>query len=263
MIPFGVKWDRYIGGYLIWDDELTNNKEISWLITCLWMLRSIHVEHNMMFSTMWSGTLCWGSMIVTECDAFLSLNHYLVEHWSRPSMSVLWYHLTSPGLNTLRPRQNCRHFADDTFKRIFLNEIVRISIKISLKFVPKGPINNIPTLVQIMAWRRSGDKPLSEPMMVSLLTQVCVTRPQWVNEWTHSSGGKMTTILQATFPNAFARIKILILIKFHWTLFLRFRLTICHIGSDNGLATKHYEPMMVRLSTHVCITQPQWFKPGL
>ena len=83
-------------------------------------------------------------------------------------------------INTLRPRQNGRHFADDTFKRIFSNENVRISIslKISLKFVPKGPINNIPALVQIMAWRRSGAKPLSEPMMVSLLTHICVTRPQ-------------------------------------------------------------------------------------
>ena len=83
--------------------------------------------------------------------------------------------------NTLRPRQNGRRFADDTFKRIFLNENVRFSIKISLKFVPKGPINNNPALVQIMAWRRSGDKPLSEPMMVSLLTHICVTRPQWIN----------------------------------------------------------------------------------
>ena len=33
-----------------------------------------------------------------------------------------------------------------------------------------------------MAWRRPGDKPLSEPMMVSLLTHICVTRPQWVNK---------------------------------------------------------------------------------
>ena len=82
---------------------------------------------------------------------------------------------------TLRPRQNGRHFADDTFKRIFLDENTRISIKISLKFVPKGPINNIPALVQIMAWRRPGDKPLSEPMMVRSLTHICVTRPQWVN----------------------------------------------------------------------------------
>ena len=85
-------------------------------------------------------------------------------------------------INTLRPRQNGRHFPDDTFKRIFLNDNVRISIKISLKFVPKGPIINIPALVQIMAWCRPGDKPLSEPMMVSLLTHICVTRPQWVNE---------------------------------------------------------------------------------
>ena len=52
---------------------------------------------------------------------------------------------------------------------------------ISLKFVPKGQINNIPTLVQIMAWRRPGDKPLPELMMVSLMTDICITRPQWVN----------------------------------------------------------------------------------
>ena len=84
-------------------------------------------------------------------------------------------------INTLRPRQNGRHFADDIFKCIFLNQNVWIPIKISLKFVPKGPINNIPSLVQIMVWHRPGAKPLSEPMMVSLLTHNCVTRPQWVN----------------------------------------------------------------------------------
>ena len=83
--------------------------------------------------------------------------------------------------NTLRQRQNGCYFPDDIFKCIFLNENVWIVIKISLKFVPKGPINNIPALVQIMAWRRPGDKPLSEPMVVSLLTHICVTRPQWVN----------------------------------------------------------------------------------
>ena len=73
-------------------------------------------------------------------------------------------------VNTSRPRQNGRHFTDDSFKCISLNENVWILIKISLKFVPKGPINNIPALVQIMAWWRPGDKPLSEPMMVSLPT---------------------------------------------------------------------------------------------
>ena len=53
-------------------------------------------------------------------------------------------------------------------------------ITISLKFVPKGLINYIPTLVLIMAWRRSGDKPLSYSMLVSLPTHICVSQPQWV-----------------------------------------------------------------------------------
>ena len=81
-------------------------------------------------------------------------------------------------INTLRPRQNGRHFADDHLKCIFLNENLSISIQISLKFVSRCPIHNIPALVQIMALRRPGDKPLSEPMVISLLTHICVTRPQ-------------------------------------------------------------------------------------
>ena len=92
--------------------------------------------------------------------------------------------------NTLRPRQSGRHFADDNFKCIFLNENAWISLKImkiTLKFVPKVRTNNIPALVQIMAWRRPGDKPLSEPMMISLLTHICVTRPQWVKGPVHSN----------------------------------------------------------------------------
>ena len=84
--------------------------------------------------------------------------------------------------NSLRPRQNGRLFADDTFQRIFLNENIIISTKKSLKFVNKGLINNTPALVLIMAWRRPGDKPLFEPMLVRSLTHICVTRPQWVNQ---------------------------------------------------------------------------------
>ena len=82
-------------------------------------------------------------------------------------------------INTLRPRPNRRQFADDTFKCIFENENEWILPRISLKFVPKVRINNISALVQIMAWRRPGDRPLSEPMMASILTHICVTRPQW------------------------------------------------------------------------------------
>ena len=83
-------------------------------------------------------------------------------------------------IDTLRPRQNGRHFPD-IFKSSFFNERVLILNKISLKFVPKGPINNIPPLVQIKAWCHRDDKPLSEPMLVTLLIHICVTRPQWVN----------------------------------------------------------------------------------
>ena len=88
------------------------------------------------------------------------------------------------GFNTLRPRQNGRHFPDDIFKCIFLKENILILITFSLKFVLRGPINNIPILVPIMAWRRPGDKPLSEPMMASLLTHICVNE---LNVWCSSS----------------------------------------------------------------------------
>ena len=85
----------------------------------------------------------------------------------------------------MRPRQNGRHFSDDIFNS---NEKVWNSINISLKFVPNGPINNIPTLDQIMAWRRAGDKPFCEPMMVRLPTHICVTLPQWFIRQVHLTG---------------------------------------------------------------------------
>ena len=78
-------------------------------------------------------------------------------------------------------RDKMNAISQTTFlKCVFQNENVWIPIKFSLKFIPKGPINNIPALVQIMAWCRSGDKPLSELMMVRLLKHICVIRPQWV-----------------------------------------------------------------------------------
>ena len=66
--------------------------------------------------------------------------------------------------------------ADDTFKCIFLNENDGISIKISLKFVLGSPIDNKPALVQVMAWRRTGDEPLPE-LMLTLFTDAYMR--QW------------------------------------------------------------------------------------
>ena len=68
-------------------------------------------------------------------------------------------------LNTSPPRQFGRKIADDTFNCISFNEDVWISIEISLKFVPNGPIDDKSALVQVMAWRRTGDKPLPKPML--------------------------------------------------------------------------------------------------
>ena len=59
--------------------------------------------------------------------------------------------------------------ADDIFNRIFLNENDRIPIQIPLKYVPSSPIDNKPALVQVMAWHRTGDKPLSEPMLIPFI----------------------------------------------------------------------------------------------
>ena len=53
---------------------------------------------------------------------------------------------------------------DDIFKSIF-NESVWISITISLKFVPKSPIDYKSALVQVMAWHQTGEKPLPESMV--------------------------------------------------------------------------------------------------
>ena len=158
-------------------------------------------------------------------------------YWIRTQEAVAACNMSETYFNTLRPRQNGRHFADDIFKCIFLNENVWIQIKNSLKFVPQGPINNIPALVQIMAWRRSGGKPLSGPMMVRLPTHICVTRPQWVkrqisrnlirphhplhlpnrfNSWHRKGVGDTKPIpFVSLFPEFFSIVKHMLSIKDH------------------------------------------------
>ena len=84
-------------------------------------------------------------------------------------LEPIW--LTWITLNSLRPRQKGRYFPD-IFRCIFLYENVWILIKVSLKVVAEGPINNIPALVQIMAWHQTGKNPLSEPIMVRLPTHI-------------------------------------------------------------------------------------------
>ena len=91
-----------------------------------------------------------------------------------------WHCNAFAPLYKLRPRQNFR-FLQMIFSNAFswLNMYeFRLQFKLNLF---RRLIKNIPALVKIMAWRRPGGKPLFWPMLVSLLTHICVTRPQWVN----------------------------------------------------------------------------------
>ena len=115
--------------------------------------------------------------ITSQLSHLYNANPYTLTHWGRDKMAAI-------------------------FQCIFLNENAWFPIEISLKFVCKGLINNIPALVQIMAWSRPGDKPLSEPMVVILLTHICVTRPQWINSlwssdatWRHGSGSTLAQVM--------------------------------------------------------------------
>ena len=75
-------------------------------------------------------------------------------------------------------RQNGGHFIDDIFKWIFMNEKFCILIQISPKFVPKGPVDK--KTAQAMTWRRTGDKPLPEPVLPSSVTHICGNRGRLV-----------------------------------------------------------------------------------
>ena len=131
-----------------------------------------------------------------------------IKEWISNHNHIKLWHVTHPYLNScpkphrkqctwllihaIIPFNLCWHIEVETkmaaisqttiFKCIFLNENICISINASLNFVPRDQINNIPALVQIMTCRLVGAKPISESMMVSLLTHICIFRPQWVNE---------------------------------------------------------------------------------
>ena len=96
-------------------------------------------------------------------------------------------------VNTLRPRQQGRHFAEKKIKCFLLNENVSIPINISLTFVPNGPVDNIPALVQLMAWCRPGDKPLSETMMLFYWRKYASLG---LNEFTHGSLVNVATMIR-------------------------------------------------------------------
>ena len=162
-------------------------------------------------STHWVTHICFGKLAIIGSDNGLSLGLRQASIYTNPGIStepletnfseirikiqILSFAKFSwkcrlPKCGPLCPGgDELTHWGRDNMATIFQTTFsnafswmknVWISNEISLKFVPMGLITNILALNQIMAWRRPGDKPLSEPMMVSLLTHICVTRPQWV-----------------------------------------------------------------------------------
>ena len=109
----------------------------------------------------------------------VSLLTHICITWILWVNSAVLYAIT---INTLRLRQNGRHFTDEVFKCFFLNENFWISNNMSLKCVPQGLIDNISSLVQVMAYCRSGDKPLYEPIM-ALITDAYMCHSASMGNW--------------------------------------------------------------------------------
>ena len=106
--------------------------------------------------------LCLGCYIPFKAGNIEETAYRTLTHWGWYEMGTIFQKTFSNGFSWMK--------------------MYEFPLKISLKFVPKGLINYIPALGQIMAWCQPDNKSLSEPMMVSSLTHICVTWPQWVNE---------------------------------------------------------------------------------
>ena len=111
---------------------------------------------------------------------YVHLSHIKeLTHWGRDKMTAI---------------------SQTTFSSAFSwTKIFEFRLRFHWSLFPKGPIDNIPRLVQIMAWRRSGDKPLSEQVTESLLTYICITRPQWIKAHSHTQTKQNKLTILANF----------------------------------------------------------------
>ena len=120
------------------------------------------------------------------------------EIWNHPhSHRVQPHRLTHLPLNKM-----AAHLADDTFNRIFVNEKLWILIKNSLKFVPKGPIDKKPALVQVWLGACSAPSHYLNQCWHNWLTHICGTRGRWVKghdmEWPLSKNWENLTKVRLT-----------------------------------------------------------------
>ena len=117
-----------------------------------------------------------------QIKATLKMFISVLTHWGQDKMDAIWQTTFSSAFSWMK--------------------MFEFELKFHWGLFLRDPINNIPALVQIMAWYLRGDKPLSEPMMGSLLMHICVPLPQWVNSlwhssaiWQHRSGSTLVQIM--------------------------------------------------------------------
>ena len=158
----GVEWIKMH----FYQFSISHHKDrtVSWL-SSLYNIQSIYLEWDFDLKT--SLMLLCLLRFSFNCMCCISIGNYITWIFSSKHSEA---------------KTKWLNFSNAILKCMFLNENSWISLKISLKIVPKVRINNIPTLFQIMAWRRPGDKPLFEPVVVNLLRLICVSGPEWVKD---------------------------------------------------------------------------------
>ena len=118
-------------------------------------------------------------------------------------------------------------------------KIYKFQLRFHWLSVSNGPIDNITALLQILAWRRPGHKPSSEPMLVSLLTHICITRPQWVQCPTLNK-----ELLYRKYMRFINQLYILLYIVFK---------SVCTSSKQNSYIFRH---MNITSTSHGCLKLP-------
>ena len=179
-VPHRTNQETYDWAYLISTQSIMKSKW--WLCKTVispmimhWRYHSLQLRHQNGCLVLLNDLATKFSMGAKVPRSHLGLSVEFIRTDHEPKLVCFYIILCGKGFNlpkfnTMRLRQNWCHFADDIFKCISSNEDIWISLTISLKFVPSVRIIDIPALFQIIAWHRPGNKSLSEPMMVRLLT---------------------------------------------------------------------------------------------
>ena len=152
-----------------------SHKRWQWLPLRVWrhVLAFVTRDYLTLAFVIWLSLLLWKIWCHFPSKSTVMLESPTKSCWS---LMKHWKVNSSP------PGQNGHRFTDDIFRCIFMNEKFCIVIKNSVKFVPKYPVDNIPELVQIIAWRRIGEKPLSDQYWPNPITHICGTRGRWVKK---------------------------------------------------------------------------------